>query len=211
MRIRKHGLAKPGFASASYLRHDQISACHEVAPDQGIYKLTKYTGTYQRTYWMHAHITIVYAALATTSDQSVLHLLVGSLCTFVWLSLATCTAHCTSQPAPLPLSCATSSALLMVFSMPCSYGCTLRLRCACLCSLYTPEPVTRPVPGIPYVLPSVYMISSGRYLSSVLWEIWLNLSVLTRSKRILGMHGHPYGCNNCAIALGPSGYLGKAS
>ncbi len=63
---------------------------------------------------------------------------------------------------------ATSSALLMVFSMPCPYGCTLRLRCACLCSLYTPEPVTRPMPGICFLLPSVYMISSGRYLSSVL-------------------------------------------
>ncbi len=63
---------------------------------------------------------------------------------------------------------AISSALLMVFSMPCSYGCTLRLRCACLCSLYTPEPVTRPMPGISFLPPSVYMISSGRNLSSVL-------------------------------------------
>ena len=73
---------------------------------------------------------------------------------------------------------ATYSALLMVFSMPCSYGCTLRLTCACLCSLYTPEPVTRPVPGISVLLPFVCMISSGRYLSSVLWKIWLNSSMV---------------------------------
>jgi len=63
---------------------------------------------------------------------------------------------------------ATSSALLMLLSTPCSYGCTLRLRCACLCSLYTPEPVTRPKCGIAFLLPSVYMISSGRNLSSIL-------------------------------------------
>ena len=94
MRMSKHGTAKPRFASASYLRHDQISACHEVAPDQGIYKLTKY----QRRYWMQAHITIVYAVLATTSDQSVLHPLVGSLCTFVWRLVLPMTHHS-------PLSC----------------------------------------------------------------------------------------------------------
>ena len=73
---------------------------------------------------------------------------------------------------------ATSSALLMVFSMPCPYGCTLRLRCACLCSLYSPEPVTRPMLGIAFLLPSVYMISSGRNLSSVLWKTWLNSSLV---------------------------------
>ena len=73
---------------------------------------------------------------------------------------------------------ATSSALLMVLSMPCSYGCTLRLRCACLCSLYTPEPVTRPMCGISFLLPSVYIISSGRNLSSVLWKILLNSSLV---------------------------------
>ncbi len=73
---------------------------------------------------------------------------------------------------------ATSSALLLVFSMPCPYGCTVRLRCACLCSLYTPEPVTRPMPGISFLLPSVYMISSGRNLSSVLRKTWLNSSLV---------------------------------
>ncbi len=36
----------------------------------------------------------------------------------------------------------TNSALLIVFSMPCPSRCTLRLRCACLCFLYIPEPVT---------------------------------------------------------------------
>ena len=33
---------------------------------------------------MQAHIIIVYAVLATTSNQSVLHLLVSSLCTSLW-------------------------------------------------------------------------------------------------------------------------------
>ena len=75
------------------------------------------------------------------------------------------------------ITSATSSALLMVFSMPCPYGRTLRLRCACLCSLYTPEPVTRPMPGISFLLPSVHMISSGQNLSSVLWKTWLNSSL----------------------------------
>jgi len=62
----------------------------------------------------------------------------------------------------------TSSALLIVFSMPCSYECTLRLRCARSRSLYTPESVTTPMCGISFLLPSVYMISFGRNLSSVL-------------------------------------------
>ncbi len=54
-----------------------------------------------------------------------------------------------------------SSALLMVLSMPRSYGCTLRLRCACSCSLYTPEPVTRPMCGISFLLPSVFISRLG--------------------------------------------------
>ena len=76
---------------------------------------------------------------------------------------------------------ATSSALLMVLSMLCLYGGTLRLRCACLCSLYTPEPVTRPMCGISFLLPSMYMISFGRTLSSVLWETSLKSSLVACS------------------------------
>ena len=71
-------------------------------------------------------------------------------------SLLLCSPSLPVCSALLQFRRATSSALLMVFSMPCPYGCTLRLRCACLCSLYTPEPVTRPMPGISFLLPSVY-------------------------------------------------------
>ncbi len=60
---------------------------------------------------------------------------------------------------------ATSLALFMVLSMPCSYGSTLRLRCARLCSLNTCQ-VTSSMCGMSFLPLAMCMISSGRNLSA---------------------------------------------
>ncbi len=61
-----------------------------------------------------------------------------------------------------------SQNLLMVFSMSCPYGRTFKLRCACLCSLYTPEPVIVLICQISFLLSFVKLILAGQNSNSIL-------------------------------------------